>query len=204
MGSGGNSDTLAYSWDPFLPAGLLCPASMRVMCLVLLWLVMLCSVDNPGRPALLWGEGKEQWIWGRAEVGERREERREGNLWSGCDWWENKEGTLKSRQESPSLSSVREGLPGFNYLCHKILIIHSSFLLFSTIFSQWLSSSGKYKKQYYFIGYYKCLIIYSSLINPIHCKRNTFQKLQSCSTAPGAWFLDAEVLAIPNCVFCHS
>lgn len=54
------------------------------MCLVLLYFVMLCSVDIPGRPVLfLERKQRENRSPGREKVGGDWEELREGKLQSG-------------------------------------------------------------------------------------------------------------------------
>lgn len=73
---GGVSDCFPCSFYPFPPMGL--------RHLALIWglvspLTVLCSVDMPGRPALLWRGMGEEWIWRTwvLDWGEWRE----GKLW---------------------------------------------------------------------------------------------------------------------------
>lgn len=53
--------------------------------LILVCPIRLYSVDITGRPALFWGERKEQWIWGRGEMRGAWEEGTEGWLYSACN-----------------------------------------------------------------------------------------------------------------------
>lgn len=71
-GSVGISDYFVCFWDPFPPAGLPCPALMGefVPGLIVSYCNLLCSLDVPGRPVLLWiaigagGFGEKEAWWG--------------------------------------------------------------------------------------------------------------------------------------------
>lgn len=57
-GNGAVSNSVDCYWDPFFPTALPYSALICGLCQVLLYLVMLCSADIPGKIALfLWGGG---------------------------------------------------------------------------------------------------------------------------------------------------
>lgn len=60
-------DTLACSWDSFPPTGFPYPA------LVLLYLVVLCLVDVPERPALFWQEMGQEYMEEKGGRGEQED-----------------------------------------------------------------------------------------------------------------------------------
>ena len=75
------SDLFVCSWDPLLLTELPCPALIQgFVCLVLLYLVKLHSVDIPGTCSFL-EEMVEIRIWGRGE--ERGWEKWRGNCGQG-------------------------------------------------------------------------------------------------------------------------
>ena len=72
---------LLHIWGPFPPTGLPHPPRYAVLCLRLLYLVMPCLVEIPGK---LFSEGK----WrrnGRWGVGNTGLGGRGGELWLGCN-----------------------------------------------------------------------------------------------------------------------
>lgn len=61
---------------------------------------MPCLVGIPGKSALFWRENRrEEWIYGRGEVGEKWMEWREGKLLSRCNVGENNTFLKKENQK---------------------------------------------------------------------------------------------------------
>lgn len=73
VGVGASLDSLACSWALFSYWS--ASSSLDMICLVLFYLIMLCSMDIPGRPAF-WKEMKEESIWWRGEIRENGKNRR--------------------------------------------------------------------------------------------------------------------------------
>lgn len=82
------SDSFACLGDPFSPTGLPRSALIWGMCLVLLQIFIPWLVISPLGGIPFFETKEDEWICGRREMGEGREERREGKLLLGCNVWE--------------------------------------------------------------------------------------------------------------------